>query len=399
MNRRTDLAVTRCAGMGRTVRRHPLTTRSSVLAAVLGVGCLAVAACGSVTGRRANGNGDGAIGISAAAHTTVAGTVPVTGLSAVTSPLGDYTVGLPRGWSAHSVGRDSINMTQNGGSDTITILAGIPVSDLNAEAVETQCTQAFIDNPLTAPGSDSCVQQEFQTLEEDSAAAWSPQQAMQVILQSLGLSASLPDLEVHPVTQDAATFTVPYQESGQAMTAQGFVAVVPVQNPVLPGDEVTTEALLGYCTAPAGQAQSLRPLCAQVLGSFKTIGSAFWTNIVTGLANGDQNIEQGVTALGEQDVAGQAVTNQLISQWGQSMQQLQDQTYQSIQTQNLRSGQNAIAALGSNSIEQDPGTSERYSVPYGYSSYCLDGAGANVIYGNNLALGADGCATMLDPVN
>jgi hypothetical protein len=350
------------------------------LATFLLVACLAASGCSDLGPSNAN----------AAVHTS-----RVTGLKVRYSPLGDYTVGVPKGWTPQPFGRDSIRLTQNGGPGIITLLGGVPVSILGAAEAETQCEQQLDNSPLTAQSPISCAQQAYQDLLQGYSQPITVQQALPAILQAAaGQGVSIGQPQIIQRSPDTATFTVRLSASGQLLNAQGAIDVVSVNASPLPGTDWTTEALLGYCLAPPGQSAGLASVCARVLGSFRT-NKYFWPYAMEFLVNGLEQAAQGVGGLAESDLAGFAQSEQIINQWAGSMQQVQDQTYEFIRSQDLENGQKAIATLGGDTLVHNPTDGEEYPVPYGYESYCLDVSGTRAIYGDGVIPGVDGCQTML----
>jgi hypothetical protein len=324
-------------------------------------------------------------------------TVPISGLTPHTSPDGDYTVGVPAGWTAQplAAGTDYLRLTPaNGPAQTsIVFIPGLAISDSGYAAMELNCASQY--SASTFGADPDCTEQALMTQEQDSSQPWTPQRALAAIVAGVNQSASFGAPQITSLSPHAATFEDQGTVSGQAVSTQGFIEVVPVANPLLDsGQGWTSEAILGYCAAPAGQARQLQTLCPQVLGSFRT-GPTFWSNVIQGLASKYAQEEQDAENLGQTDVAGFAASSQLISQWGTSVQQLQAQSFESIQARDLDTGQHAIAALGGDTLEGDPGSGTVYSLPYGYGGYCVDATGTTAILGAGVTPGVDGCNTVL----
>ncbi len=325
-------------------------------------------------------------------------TVPASQLALRPSPQGDYTVGVPVGWSAQPVaGTDFLKLTRGGSTSSIDVFPGIVVSDLRYQEQEDSCDQAYEADPFTAPNLTTCSSAAVQTQLQDSSRPWTPQQALQVILTALGQSASFGTPVLTATSSDSAAFRVAGVAQGQPLSTSGFITVLSVRNPLLAsgsGSGWTSVALLGACQAPSGQARQVQAVCSQVLGSFHP-AAVFWSNLASQLAGRYQQEEQILLQIGDTDAAGFAQSGQLIGQWGSSMQQLQTRVYQSIQASSLDTGQHAIAALGGNNLEQDPGTGAVYSLPAGFGGYCLDTTGTTAVVGSGVTPGVDGCATVL----
>jgi len=328
-------------------------------------------------------------------------TVPVTTLSVQDSPQDDYTVGVPPHWTAQPVANsDFLKLTQDGSSASIEILPGIAVSDLKYDAMASQCDDSYANNPFTAGSLATCIESAAQTQLQDSSYQWTSQQALQAVLAALSQQASFGPPQVTTTSRYSAAFRVAQLAQGQTLSTQGLISVLPISNSLLAsgnGPGWTNVALVGACNAAPGQIDRLQEVCSQVLGSFHAT-AAFWSNLADQLDQVYQGEEQALLQFGYADAADFAQSDELISQWGASMQQLQAQTYQTERTGSLTASENAIAALGGNALEQDPSTGGEYSLPAGYGGYCLSATGTMAIVGN-VTEGVDGCTTILRPVS
>jgi hypothetical protein len=66
---------------------------------------------------------------------------------------------------------------------------------------------------------------------------------------------------------------------------------------------------------------------------------------------------------------------------------MQSETYQAIEQAQYKTQRDWIAAFAGQTIVRNPNTGDEYSVPAGYSSYCLDAAGNTVLAGNDIHRG------------
>jgi hypothetical protein len=328
-------------------------------------------------------------------------TVSVTTLSPQDSPQGDYTVGVPPGWTPQPLsGGDFLELTQDRSSASIFILPGVAVSDLRYHAMVSQCDDSYANDPFTAGSLFSCIENAVQTQLQDSSYQWTPQQALQAVLATLIQQADFGSPQVTATSRYSATFRVAQLAQSRTLSTLGLISVLPISNSLLAsGDGAgwTNVALLGACTGPPGQIDRLQAVCTQVLGSFHAT-AAFWNNLADQLDQVYQGEEQALLQFGYADAADFAQSGQLISQWGASMRQLQAQTYQAERAGSLMAGENAIAALGGNALEQDPSSGSEYSLPAGYGGYCLTATGTAAIVGD-VTRGVDGCTTILRPVS
>jgi hypothetical protein len=137
---------------------------------------------------------------------------------------------------------------------------------------------------------------------------------------------------------------------------------------------VTTLAWIAGCSAPPDLANSFRRTCAGAISSFRP-SPAWQSRLAAGTADVYQQESQILLRIGANVAGGFQAREQMINSFGQSMQRMQQQTFNAIQSQNYRNGQGWLATFAGNTIVEDPVTGKRYEVPFGYSSYGIDDRG------------------------
>jgi hypothetical protein len=331
--------------------------------------------------------------------------VSTVALTPAPSPWNDYTVGVPAGWTARPLSTDSDALELVSGAPlhqaTVLILPGIAVSDLRFTAMLRQCTQAAAQNPITGPDVLSCTVRAGEAQLQDSSHAWTPQQAANAILEIVAPNGAYSGLQLPPFGARSALFRVTLRNQGQTVQSWGYLAVVPLANPLLSssaGPGVTSVVLVGSCTAPPDQVAGLTALCGQVLGSFHA-GRAFWNHLAQRLMQTYETEAQILLQMGHQAVANFAWRQQTIQQWGAAMLQMQVQTNAAEQAARQKIALNEIATLGGDTLEQDPNTGKVYSLPAGFAQYCINSTGDTAAMGGILDVkaGVDHCQTLLRP--
>jgi hypothetical protein len=303
--------------------------------------------------------------------------LPAVPLSAVQTPGGDFTVALPPGWTAKSSAEgDSMAMNPAGKTQPSIYLAVLAVSDLRYQANLAGCTGGFhaFGNVLT-----QCVIPSVRIQLRDSSRTWSAEEAVQMILQRLheanrgGQGFGAPALI--PSSRSQVFYRVTSTGPTGPLENWGVVTIAALPNPMLGPGEVTSLAWVAGCSAPRSGAGSFRRTCAGVLHSLQP--NAAWSGrLARRMAATYEQEAQILIRIGQTVLPGFRARGQMIAGFGQSMQQMQLQTFHALEAREYRTGQDWVATFGGNTNVRDPATGKYYTVPYGYRSYCLDGRGS-----------------------
>jgi hypothetical protein len=156
-----------------------------------------------------------------------------------------------------------------------------------------------------------------------------------------------------------------------------------VPNGFLGSRAVTSLAFFKGCAAPPAQAAAFRDVCGTVLESF--LPDRNWSMRIAQQVMNRYQQQWNIAMRAAQNVLqANASRERMITGFGQSTQQMQMQTYETMRAANLRIGQDWIATFAGHDIMTNPQTGENLEVPAGYSSMGLDtrGPGAPVALPN-----------------
>jgi hypothetical protein len=306
--------------------------------------------------------------------------IPSVSLIPTSSPRGEFTVNLPENWSiTPSTQGDGFLMTPSGRTQPSISIVVVGVSDLRYLSRLAGCTKAPFN-----PFGDLLTQCIFPSVEiqlSDSSRGWTPEQGLQLILQTLQQSNRAGQFGAPVVTVAASSRSFSqafYRVTGASPSGPvehwGVLSISYVPNPMLGQGRVTSLAFLADCSAPPEQSNGFRRGCAGVISSFRP--SPPWeSRLAAGTADIYQQESQILLKIGANVARGFQAREQMINSFGQSMQRMQQQTFNAIQSQNYRNGQGWIATFAGNTLVEDPVNGRRYEVPYGYSSYGIDDRG------------------------
>lgn len=301
--------------------------------------------------------------------------VPAVPLISAAAPGGDFTASLPRGWSiASSQQGDSFVMAPVGRPQPSAYFIVVDVSDLRFRASIAACSRGFrpFGDLLT-----QCTIPSVRTQLADSSHTWAPAQALDLILRGMeanGAGQFAPP-SVIPISSSAYSAQAFYRVSGTTpggSTEQwGVLTMVYLPNPMLVPRAVTSLAVITGCSASSDMAPSFRRTCAGIIDSYRP--SPAWVGRLTaGMVNIYEQEGQILLRMGYDALQGFQARQQMINSFGQSMQNIQWQTFHAIQSRSYLNGQEWIATFGGNTLMKNPETGELISVPFGYPSYGLD---------------------------
>jgi hypothetical protein len=300
---------------------------------------------------------------------------------------GDFGIALPSGWTATaSPGGDSLTLRPRGERQPTAYMIVVSVSDLRYQTRIAACGRGYnpYGNALT-----QCVIPSVQLQLNDSR-EWAVTSAFRLILERLeqsGRRFTAPMLT--PSGPTRAFFQV--ASTGPAGPAEnwGVVSMSYLGNPMLGPDDVTSLVLIKGCSAPPQlTTDQFRRTCAGVLNSLRT--SPTWGSRlaaeITDIYLQEADI---LVRMGRTIERGAAARERMIAGFGQSMQWMQLETFETMRKANYRAGQGWIAAFAGNTLVRDAATGRLYSVPYGYESYGIDDRGPVpvIIYGNDVKPG------------
>jgi hypothetical protein len=304
--------------------------------------------------------------------------VPAVPLTAAVAPGGNFAASVPRGWSiASSQQGDSFVITPIGQTQPSAYFMVVNVSDLRFRASIAACSRGFrpFGNLLT-----QCTIPSVRTQLVDSSHAWAPAQALGVILQEMQANGSgqfgAPSfISVSSAPSSAQAF---YRVTGTTPRGPieywGIVTVLYLPNPMLDPQAVTSLAVIAGCSSSPDTAVSFRRTCAGMIDSYRP--SPNWVGRLTAeMVNNYQQEGQILLQMGYNALHGFQARERMINFFGQSMQNIQQQTFQAIQSRSYLNGQEWIATFGGNTLMKNPDTGELISVPFGYQSYGLDDRG------------------------
>jgi hypothetical protein len=260
----------------------------------------------------------------------------------------------------------------------------VDVSDLRSNLMAASCLRL---NPLS-PAMTRCVGSMVQTEENDGQHQWKPLEAIQVIGQVMGGRMGTPELTPVPNSPTEAFYRLTVLGTNGPSEVSGILSMAYVPNGFLGARGVTSVAFFKGCAAPPAQAAAFRDACGAVLESFSP--DRGWSQrIAQRIINRYQQQWDIVMRAARNILQENASREQMITSLGQSMQQMQMQTYEIMRAANLRIGQDWIATFAGHVIMTDPATGQNVEVPAGFSSMGLDtrGPGAPVALPNATRVG------------
>ncbi len=304
--------------------------------------------------------------------------VPAVPLAVAGAPGGDFTAAVPRGWSITSSQQgDSFVIAPAGQAQPSAYFIVVDISDLRFRASIAACSRGF------RPFGDLLTQCTIPSVRlqlSDSSRTWPPAQALDLILQGMrakgaGQFAPPSVISISSSDDSARAF---YHTSGMTphgpVEQWGVITMVYLPNPMLDPRAVTSLAVIAGCSASPDMAPGLRRACAGIIDSYRP--SPAWVDRLTsGMANVYEQEGQILLQMGYSALRGFQARQQMINNFGQSMQNIQWQTFQAIQSRSYLNGQEWIATFGGNTLMKNPETGELISVPFGYASYGLDNRG------------------------
>jgi hypothetical protein len=279
-------------------------------------------------------------------------TAPAAALTPIQSPLG-FTIAVPAGWAQKPVPQAPnvlVFSPPDANTPSIYILPALRVSDMRFQAILNRCSQAIQRSPLFAPDAFiGCIQPAVRSQLADSRQGWSPDAAFRAILNMLGSGQTrFGKPQITTMSQTSARFSVPAASMGREVEDWGLVTTAYLNNPLLAqygASAVTTLAFVTGCSAPPAQMESFAPVCAAALRSFQP--SQGWINrLVQEVSSTYAQEYQTLIGMGTTMLDHSATREQSIAQFGSTMQQLQYNTYEAIQANDLQRGLDGIAMLG-----------------------------------------------------
>jgi hypothetical protein len=312
------------------------------------------------------------------------------------------SIAIPNGWTLTSADGDAlISIQPSDGSQLKAYILLFPVSDLRYRYAMHGCEQL---NPIDS-SYVQCVVQAVGEQYYDSSYAWTPSEALTLILQiasSNGASFGRDQTEQGP--NGTAQFSVPVSVNGGTVELWGNIAMDYITNVLFtqasgqPG--VTSLALVTGCQAPQDQASNFESECGSIIRSFSPSQNLF-NNIASSIMQDYQKEVNILIQMAQSEIQNIGIQSQMIQEFGQNMVHMQTQMYQDFQQQNYYDGEQWVATLGEQTNMQDPNNGNVYPVPSGYGSYCVDSSGNDVLAGNDLqpgeTIGNYECQTMLNP--
>ena len=327
---------------------------------------------------------------------------------------GNFSMSIPQGWQVHATNGDKIIIASPQGSslssilsgNMVYIIAGVAVSDINYEVILRQCENAYISNPYSAPSGLQCAFQAISTQLQDSSYEWNATSALTLILDTLTSSgnsaqSSITSTKITSINNTVASYNIGEIYKGQNLDEFGYIIMAYIPNPMLSHNGtagVTSTAVIAGCQTPAGQINSsFKTSCARILQSFKPSENWF-SGIVQNIMSGYQGEAQTLLQGSATQLQQQGLETQTIENFGKNMMQMQNSMFSDFQNSNYVVTQDWSAALSNHVNLIDPNTGQTYTVPGGYSSYCLSATG-DVLAGQNIRLGEgptyDSCVTPL----
>lgn len=316
-------------------------------------------------------------------------------LAAQRSGDGSFSILVPRGWNLGQIpGADfSVLVAPPAPDGTGMYMLAMRISDQRYTVAINRCSQQYARHPLFAPGLQQCVIPAVQAQLQDSSHAWSAEDSLRNTLQFLsGGGARFQITKATNVSDKELQYTLNANVNGRAMVHWGELVMFYVPNQLLGNPGITSVALIKGCHAPPERVAQFRSMCAAVMTSFTPAPD--WEARQAARLVDDYNQEaQILIKMATNVLGGMQAAQQRIARWGNSMREMQMQTYEAYRESNLISGQNGIAALGGYINRRDPTTGGPVSFPPDSGPYCIDSAGKYV----NGAQAARDCARELPP--
>jgi hypothetical protein len=299
---------------------------------------------------------------------------PITAVPLNVTRVGDFMLGLPQGWSVTaSPGGDVIQMRSSGTEQPSVYVMVASVSDLRFEANLTACSKHPVN--LSYDIFSQCTVPSVRTQLNDSSQPWSTQTAFPLILQRLSAGgAQFGNPMLTPTSASQAFYRVTATSRNGRVENWGIITMVYVPNPMLGPGKVTSLAMIFGCTAPSDETDGFRATCSSVIDSFRANPNWF-TRLAQGIESIYDHEQQILIRMGKPMVQGAQTREQMIASFGQSMQQMQYETFETIQAASYKSMQNGIAALGGRVLMRNPDGGPPVSLPDVGGPMCKDAAG------------------------
>jgi hypothetical protein len=312
--------------------------------------------------------------VSVAATQSAPGNEPIQAVALPMTRVGDFVLGLPQGWSmTASPGGDVIQMRSRGTEQPSVYVMVTSVSDLRFEASLDACSKHPVN--LSYDIFSQCTVPSVRTQLNDSSQEWGPQTAFPLILQRLhGGAAQFGNPMLTPTSAAQAFYRVTATSRIGRLENWGIITMVYVPNPMLGPGKVTSLAMIFGCTAPSDQANGFRPTCSSVIDSFRADPNWF-NRLAQGIESIYDREQQILIRMGKPMVEGAQTRQLMIASFGQSMQQMQYETFETIQAANYKTMQNEIAVLGGRVLMRDPDGGPPVSLPDVGGPMCKDAAG------------------------
>jgi hypothetical protein len=249
------------------------------------------------------------------------------------------------------------------------------VSDLRFEASLNACSKHPVN--LSYDIFSQCTVPSVRTQLNDSSQEWDPQTVFPLILQRLsGGAAQFGNPILTPTSASQAFYRVAAASRIGKLENWGIITMVYVPNPMLGPSKVTSLAMIFGCTAPSDEADGFRATCSSVIDSFRADANWFnFNRIAQGIESIYDREQETLIRMGKPMVEGAQTRQQMIASFGQSMQKMQYETFETIQAANYKTMQNGIAALGGRVLMQNPDGGPPVSLPDVGGPMCKDAAG------------------------
>jgi|SRR5579875_787909 len=311
---------------------------------------------------------------------------PAVVLARVSLPAIGYDIALPEGWVTTPPAGFSIAATPAGRpTPMVYFVIGVPVSDIDFNLMLNSCNRAVEQNPLTV-NMTMCTVRAGQTQIADSQYRWSPQQAVEKLLQALqgtGPSQMIGTPEFHSVSPSEALYRFTVSKNGQSLVQWGHATMSYLPNPLLsrglgapPG--VTSLLFATGCEVPSIQASdpNFTAACSAIAHSFRP-EQGFVERLVDSIESSYQNEVNALATMGRQTIRNLRMRSQMINETISTVRDLQWRTFNAQQQSQLKIAEGWMNTYAGTQDFIDPGSGHEYNFATKWRNYRYSCISAN----------------------
>jgi hypothetical protein len=325
-------------------------------------------------------------GVAAAAQRPQAHSKPLHALALryEDSPDGGFSVGVPAGWTLE-------RQRTRGGTQVTAVLS--PARDVIVQ-IWPVIPLDFLNRPVMAAlqRAKQCYRMPFASsacngpiIRAQLAYVSTTHSAREAAADLLSLAASnLSVVAMRELSPREVVVTLRMTDGAGVHDVVGDLQLFAIPNPIVGQGARSTFAFLSACETAAGRIAAERPTCAAIMASFhprpdwiRSAVDATWQGYqreIALLVAMERQAEAG-NAIVQQEMEttmqSHANTSAMIANFGNNMQRMQYQQFETQEASNYRVGEGNINALaGTTTVWNPSNPQEQYRVPSGYSNYC-----------------------------